>query len=279
MLRTIVQILLFIILIVLIAFAACHAQCEAHVYDQSFQNGVGRFPTSGTTLNYSATSKVDDGEGIMTDELGGNNIITFWDNGQAAPICTCTKKDHTGGGRFMVVNSPQTNPFYSFIIDGIAYPDTYKFGYYAINIHKSGSGQLNPVIKVVLSDGISGVRLDSFTNTLPFTSAWSWVNYEMSIMPISGVLRVDFYDTETGKKGNDFALDDIYLKRFCTVLPLGGSNAPQSSSGNENPVMYEAYNIIGQLVYRGKERFNQRGLWYVKSYYKHRVKVEREWIN
>ncbi len=140
-------------------------------------------------------------------------------------------EDHTPndmGGKMMVVNaSEKAGIFFIATLAGFKPGTNYEFSSWLLNICKinSGCSPLPPNIQITL-ETLQGIKIVSFNTGQLFQSDFpSWKRYFglFSTPADASSLILKMTNTTNGGCGNDFAMDDIYIRECYPIPPPAAS--------------------------------------------------------
>jgi len=213
------SLILFVILILLLNLAAGNAfsQCSGNViFKEDFGGTIGSpvvgnpLPASVTTYSFDDNGALDDGEySIRTtsaDLVTGGSAYGTWH----------VSGDHTGNGYMMIVNASfDPGKFYETQIDNLCPGTELFFSSYIANLLKLGvSDPLDPNVKFEIRSTVTGQVLGtSTTGLIKRYSTLTWEKYGMgfTLPPGESSIILAIYNSQTGGRGNDLALDDIEI--------------------------------------------------------------------
>ncbi len=168
--------------------------------------------TSGLTgYAYQASGQLSDGRYAVTSQAG-NAANRLHSNGNLWPS---TLKGHTTGtsqDAFMAVNGhPQMSIFFKRTVT-LTTNTQYEYGAWASNASIFGGG--GPIIGVRIRNSSNTIVSSFFSGTSLHNVGNTWVEQKSSFTTGTGTqYSIEFYNISTNGGGNDFSIDDIFIRR------------------------------------------------------------------
>jgi sugar lactone lactonase YvrE len=168
--------------------------------------------TSGLTgYAYQTSGQLSDGRYAVTSQAG-NAANRLHSNGNLWPS---TLKGHTTGtsqDAFMAVNGhPQMSIFFKRTVT-LTSNTQYEYGAWASNASIYGSG--GPIIGVRIRNSSNAIVSSFFSGTSLHNVGNTWVEQKSSFTTGPGIqYSIEFYNISTNGGGNDFSIDDIFIRR------------------------------------------------------------------
>jgi hypothetical protein len=184
--------------------------------------------TSGLTgYAYQASGQLSDGRYAVSSQAG-NAANRLHSNGNLWPS---TLKGHTTGtsqDAFMAVNGhPQMSIFFKRTVT-LTSNTQYEYGAWASNASIYGGG--GPIIGVRIRNSSNAIVSSFFSGTSLHNVGNTWVEQKSSFTTGPGTqYSIEFYNISTNGGGNDFSIDDIFIRR---PIPLQNCNSDNNGFVN-----------------------------------------------
>ncbi|AEI49776.1 hypothetical protein Runsl_3410 [Runella slithyformis DSM 19594] len=221
---------------------SCDAGSGNIVSSRTFGAGpAGALPEGFTNYTYVPDDCPNDGFYTVADFVNGACYTNSWHH---------VREDHTPGdvkGNMLLINAPYPGEIYRETLRGLCTKATYNYSFWMVNfniIFPAGTcgfeipNDPNITLQIELPNGRV---IGSFvTGVVSRTTSPVWrsfgLNFSIPAMPeeITDVV-VRLIDTGEGGCGNDFALDDLVLKR-CTDCESPGVYVPDVFTPNNDGI-------------------------------------------
>jgi gliding motility-associated-like protein len=197
--------------LLLCLWLACALQASAQLCTGSLGDPVVNIdfdrttPSNQSAINYSYVGHYCPNDGSYT--YAASTSGCFGNAWHTVP------GDHTGGGRFMLVNASfDPGDFYVDTVSGLCAGTTYEFAAWVINVLNRSGIRPNVTFRIELPDGT--VLQEYQTGDISSTPTPTWKQYGFYFATPANEARIVLRITNNapGGNGNDLGLDDITFR-------------------------------------------------------------------
>lgn len=218
----------------------CNVGAGNIISNQTFGTGpAGVLPVDNINYTYSVDGCPNDGFYTVVDSVSGACFTNSWHS---------VREDHTPGdvkGNMLMINAPYPGEIYRETITGLCTKATYSYSFWLVNANRifpPGTcgfeipNDPNITIQIELPDGrvIGTYTTGAILRTV--SPLWRQFGLYFSIPAMSAETTdvvVRLLDKGEGGCGNDFAIDDLVLKR-CTDCESPSVYVPDAFTPNND---------------------------------------------